>query len=122
MIDAAILGGTGNFSLYHQVQNGSGAHSASYPMVPGALSLGIKRPGREADHSRPYNAEVKNAWRYTSTSHTPSWRGAQLKKKHRNNFTFYLYYASPLYLFKIHFNIIVSYTPVSPSGPFRISN
>jgi hypothetical protein len=27
--------------------------------VPGALSLGIKRPGREADHSPPSNAEVK---------------------------------------------------------------
>jgi hypothetical protein len=35
--------------------------------VPGALSLGVKRPGREADHSPPSNAEVKNAWRYNST-------------------------------------------------------
>jgi hypothetical protein len=26
--------------------------------VPGALSLGIKRPGREADHSPPSSAEV----------------------------------------------------------------
>jgi hypothetical protein len=24
--------GAGNFSLYHRIQNGSGAHSASYPM------------------------------------------------------------------------------------------
>jgi hypothetical protein len=24
--------GAGNFSLHHRVQNGSGAHSASYPM------------------------------------------------------------------------------------------
>jgi hypothetical protein len=28
--------------------------------VPGATSPGIKRPGREADHSPPYSAEVKN--------------------------------------------------------------
>jgi hypothetical protein len=35
--------------------------------VPGALSLGVKRPGREADHSPPSSAEVKNAWSYTST-------------------------------------------------------
>jgi hypothetical protein len=35
--------------------------------VPGALSLGLKQPGREADHSPPSSAEVKNAWRYTST-------------------------------------------------------
>jgi hypothetical protein len=27
--------------------------------VPGAVSLGIKRPGREADHSVPPNADVK---------------------------------------------------------------
>jgi hypothetical protein len=35
--------------------------------VPGALSLGVKRPGREADHSPPSSAEVKNSWSYTST-------------------------------------------------------
>jgi hypothetical protein len=38
--------------------------------VPGALSLGVKRPGREADHSPPSSAEVKNAWIYTSTPPT----------------------------------------------------
>jgi hypothetical protein len=36
-------------------------------LVPGALSLRIKRPGREAVHSPPSSAEVKNAWNYTST-------------------------------------------------------
>jgi hypothetical protein len=25
--------GAGNFSLHHRVQNGSGAHPASYPMI-----------------------------------------------------------------------------------------
>jgi hypothetical protein len=34
--------------------------------VPGALSLGVKRPGYETDHSLPSSAEVKNAWSYTS--------------------------------------------------------
>jgi hypothetical protein len=29
------------------------------PWVPGALSLGVKRPGREADHSPPSSTEVK---------------------------------------------------------------
>jgi hypothetical protein len=51
--------GAGNFSLYHRVQNGTGTHPASYPVVPGALSLGVKRPGCEADHSPPSSAEVK---------------------------------------------------------------
>jgi hypothetical protein len=35
--------------------------------VPGALSLGVKRPGCEAVHSHPSSAEIKNAWSYTST-------------------------------------------------------
>jgi len=33
--------------------------------VPGDLSLGVKRPGCEADQS-PSSAEFKNAWSYTS--------------------------------------------------------
>jgi len=36
--------------------------------VPRSLSSGVKRPRREADHSPPSSDEVKNAWRYTSTS------------------------------------------------------
>jgi hypothetical protein len=35
--------------------------------VAGALSLGVKWPGRKADHSPPSSAEVNNAWSYTST-------------------------------------------------------
>jgi hypothetical protein len=35
--------------------------------VPGVISLGVVRPGREADHSPPSSAEVKNAWDYNST-------------------------------------------------------
>jgi hypothetical protein len=31
------------------------------------LSPEIKRPGREANHTPPSNAEVKNAWSYKST-------------------------------------------------------
>jgi len=53
-----------------------------------ALSLGVKQQGRITDHSPPSSAEVKYAWSYTSTLHTPSGRDAQLKEKHRNNFTF----------------------------------
>jgi hypothetical protein len=43
--------------------------------VPGALFPGVKRPGREVDHSPPTSAQVK-MWIYTSTAHTPSWRSA----------------------------------------------
>jgi hypothetical protein len=50
--------------------------------VPVALSLGVKRPRREADHSRPSSAEVK-AWveLYLHSPNTPSWSGAQLKEQ-----------------------------------------
>jgi hypothetical protein len=51
MIGVRIPVGAGNFSLLHRVQTGSGAQPASCPMGTGALSLGIKRRGREADHS-----------------------------------------------------------------------
>jgi hypothetical protein len=33
----------------------------------GALYPGVKRPGREADHSPQTSAEVKKTWIYTST-------------------------------------------------------
>jgi hypothetical protein len=45
--------------------------------LPGALSLGVKRPGREADHSTPSSAEVKECMKlYLCSPSTPSWRGA----------------------------------------------
>jgi hypothetical protein len=76
-------------SLHHCVQNGSVAHPASYPMGTGALSLGVKRPGREADHSPPSSAELKEWVELCLHSpNMPPWRGAHLK--HRDNFTFTL--------------------------------
>jgi hypothetical protein len=69
----------GNFSLHHQVENGSGAHPASYPVGTRGFSLGagVKRSGREADRSPPSSAEVKE-WvaLYIHSPNTPLWRGA----------------------------------------------
>jgi len=48
-----------NFSLRHCIQTGPGAHPASYPVGIRGFSMVIKRPGREADHSPPSSAEVK---------------------------------------------------------------
>jgi hypothetical protein len=60
--------GAGNFFLHHRLQNGSGAHPASYPMgTRGSF------PGGEVDHSSPSNAEIKQC--------VPLWRGAQLKHR-----------------------------------------
>jgi hypothetical protein len=51
--------------------------------------MGVKRPGREPDHSPQSSAEIKERVElYLHSPNTPSWRGAQLK--HRNNFTFTL--------------------------------
>jgi hypothetical protein len=48
-------------------RTGLGPTQPPIQWAPGALSLGVKRPGREADHSPPSSAEAKNAWSYTST-------------------------------------------------------
>jgi len=44
-----------------RVQAGSGVHPASYQTCTGSSFPGIKRLGREADTSPPYNT-----WSYTS--------------------------------------------------------
>jgi hypothetical protein len=53
-------------SLLHVVQTGSGVHPTTYTMGTGGSFPGVKRPGREADHSPPTSAEVKKMWIYTS--------------------------------------------------------
>jgi hypothetical protein len=47
-----------DFSSSPCVQTGSGTHPASYPMGTG--TGGKARSGRDADHSPPSSAEVKN--------------------------------------------------------------
>jgi hypothetical protein len=77
MIGVQFPAGAVNFSLRHRVKTGSGTHPASCPVcVPGALSLGVKRPGREADHSPPSSAEVKEGVElYLHSPNTSSWSG-----------------------------------------------
>jgi hypothetical protein len=78
-----------DFSLRHRVQTGSGAHPASYPVGTRGSYPEIKRLGREADHSVPSSAEVKNSWCYTST---PQYiLKAWCLVKYRDNFTFTFY-------------------------------
>jgi hypothetical protein len=60
-----------NFSSSFCVQTSSEAHPASYPMsTEGPCSEGKARPRRDADHSPPSSAEVKNEELYPS----PPWR------------------------------------------------
>jgi hypothetical protein len=57
-----------NFNIFGLFNDGyQGVHPTSYKMGTGASSLGVKRQGREADHSPTTSAEVKKMWIYTST-------------------------------------------------------
>jgi hypothetical protein len=68
----------------------SGLTQPPIQWVPAALSLGVKRPVRKADHSPPSSTEVEECVElYLHSPSTPSWRGVQLKRK--DNFTFTLH-------------------------------
>jgi hypothetical protein len=60
-----VLIGQG-FSLLQIVQTVSGVHPNFYPEVTWGSFPGVKRRGREADHSPPASTEVKKMWIYTS--------------------------------------------------------
>jgi hypothetical protein len=49
----------GNFFFTTASKMALGPTQPPIPWVLGALSLGVKWPGREADHSPPSSAEVK---------------------------------------------------------------
>jgi hypothetical protein len=59
--------GTVNFLFTTASRTSPGPTQPPIQWVLGVLSLGVKRPGREADHSPPSSAEVNNACNYTST-------------------------------------------------------
>jgi hypothetical protein len=60
---------------YEPLGSIKGLYQTPIQWILGALSPEVKRPGREADHSPPSSAQVKNAWNYTSTPNTPLWCG-----------------------------------------------
>jgi hypothetical protein len=71
-----LAGAMMGFSLCHHIQNGSGAHLASYTMSTGegGSSPTVKQPRHEAHHSPPSSGKVKNAWSYIPTpSHIMMW-------------------------------------------------
>jgi hypothetical protein len=74
----AMAVGLRDFYLLYEVQTGSGAHPASYPMGTRSSIPGGKRPGHEANHSPPSSTEVKNSGdiRVPLLPHTSSRRGA----------------------------------------------
>jgi hypothetical protein len=86
-----FLAWAGNFFSTTASRTNLGPTSLLSKWVTGALSLRVKRPGREVDHSSPSSAEVKDCVELYLHSHNAlPWLGAQLK--HRDNFTFTLIY------------------------------
>jgi hypothetical protein len=63
-------------SLLHSAQIGSGGHPASCPVSTVSSLPGVKQPGRQADHSLPSNAEVKNGVAMLLLPNTSSCSGA----------------------------------------------
>jgi hypothetical protein len=59
--------GLGDRVVGARVPVGSNTFSSPNKSVPGTLSYGIKRPGREIDNSNPTSDDVKKTWIYAST-------------------------------------------------------
>jgi hypothetical protein len=53
-----------------------GPPSLLYNEYQGFFPSGVKRPGREADHSPPSSAEAKNGGAIVPLPHMSSWHGA----------------------------------------------
>jgi hypothetical protein len=62
-----FLAGAGNFLFTTAFRTALGPTQPPIQWIRETLSLRVKRPGRETDHSPPSSAEVKHAWIYTST-------------------------------------------------------
>jgi hypothetical protein len=59
--------GAVNFSPHYWLRPALWPTQPPVQRVRGALSLGLKWLGHEAEHSPPSSAEVKHVWSYTST-------------------------------------------------------
>jgi hypothetical protein len=64
-VGVQVLVGSRIFSTFSILALGSTQPPIQW--VPGAIPLGVKQPGHEADHSPPTSAEVKKMWIYIPT-------------------------------------------------------
>jgi hypothetical protein len=63
----------GDFTLlHHGVHTGSGTHPASYSIGIADFFPGVKRTGRDADHSTLSSVDTKNAGAIPPIPHTSS--------------------------------------------------
>jgi hypothetical protein len=96
--------GLGNFLFTTASRTALGLTQPPFQWVLGVLSLRVKRPGREADHSPPSSAEVKECVElYLYSPNAPSWCGAQLKK-HKEKFIFiFTWYIIGLWAYNVSY-------------------
>jgi hypothetical protein len=72
-----LVPGMGNIFLFFTASRlGLGPTQPPIQWVPRALSLGVKQPGDEADHSPPYSAKVKKGGGIPPLLHMSSWHSA----------------------------------------------
>jgi hypothetical protein len=63
----------------HRTYTGSGSAQPRIHFVWRAISLRVKQPQREVDHSLRFNTDIKNAWGISLLTPASSWRGAKLR-------------------------------------------
>jgi hypothetical protein len=83
--------GSAIFFLLHSFQTGPEVHPVSCLVGSGDLSPGVKRMGREADHSPPPSVEVKNGQAIPPLPYMSSWHSDYLIKN-RENFAFFHFF------------------------------
>jgi hypothetical protein len=66
--EVRISVGASDCSHLQNDQTYPGACPVSHSVGVGAVSRGVKRPGREVEHTPPSSADVKNKWSYTSAA------------------------------------------------------
>jgi hypothetical protein len=79
----------GNFSFTAAFRPALEPTQPPIQWVPGALCVGVKPLGHEAEHPPPFSAEIKNAWSYSWTP--PYVFMAWYLVKPTDNFTFNTY-------------------------------
>jgi hypothetical protein len=87
------------FSFLHSVQTGSGAQAASCTMCTVSLSTGVKRARREANHSLPSSAEIKNGGAIPPLSPISSWHSFFISFGYLSRKYGYIIYSSCLTCF-----------------------
>jgi hypothetical protein len=65
-VQGSIPSGARDFSLSYHVRSALGPTQPPIQWIPGALFLGVKWLGHEADHSPLSSAKVTKEWSYTS--------------------------------------------------------